>query len=45
LRDVTILAGAIEKGGRFVPLSACEMALARKESFTLKGRIHDHDFS
>ena len=41
-RDVTILFGAIEKGSKFVPASACSTALTRKTHITTKGRTCDH---
>jgi hypothetical protein len=45
MRDVTLLVGAREKGSKFEPRTACEMALARKGALTLKERTCDHDFS
>ncbi len=44
-KEVTLLFGAIEKGGRFVPLSACSTALIRKAQIGEEGRTCDHDFS
>lgn len=44
-RDVTILMGAIEKGGRFEPISACSTALMRMARIEEKGRTREHDFS
>jgi hypothetical protein len=43
--DVTLLVGAIEKGGRLEPLSACSTGLLRKARIEEKGRTRDHDFS
>lgn len=43
-REVTLLVGAIEKGGR-LPSSACSTALARKQQLGQKGSTCDHDFS
>ena len=43
-KEVTILFGATEKGGKFVPLSACSIALARKAQLTERGRTCDHQF-
>lgn len=43
--EVTLLFGAIEKGGKFVPLTACDIAQNRKARLAEKGRTCDHDFS
>lgn len=43
--DITLLMGAIEKGGRFEPRSACSTALARKAKLREPGRTCEHDFS
>ena len=43
--DVTLLIGAIEKGSKFEPKSACAIALERKRSVALAGSTTDHDFS
>jgi len=43
-KEVTILFGAVEKGGKFVPLSACSIALMRKAQLSEGGRTRDHDF-
>ena len=45
-REVTLLVGAIEKGGRFEPRNACHMAIQRK-GLVKSNRRHgrDHDFS
>lgn len=42
--QVTILVGAIEKGGKFVPLSACSTAQQRKTEIARKGRTCEHNF-
>jgi hypothetical protein len=42
--QVTLLMGAIEKGGKFDPLSACKTALLRKVKIHETGRIHEHSF-
>jgi hypothetical protein len=39
---VILLFGAIEKGGKFEPLSACDTALRRKTEIIQPGRIHEH---
>lgn len=45
-RQVTILAGATEKGGRLMPRNACAMALARRDLVQSDRRyVCDHDFS
>jgi len=44
-KEVTILAGAIEKGGKFVPRSACSTAQVRMAEIVRGGRTCDHDFS
>jgi hypothetical protein len=44
-REVTLLVGAIEKGGGFEPQSACEIGLARKAQIAERGRTCEHDFS
>lgn len=44
-REVTLLVGATERGGRFVPPSACETAQERKARLIETGRTCDHDFS
>jgi hypothetical protein len=41
---VTILAGAIEKGSKFEPSSACAIALKRKALMERKGWTGGHDF-
>lgn len=43
--EVALLVGAVEKGGKFVPASACSTAQDRKARLTEKGRTCDHDFS
>jgi hypothetical protein len=43
-REVTILAGAIEKGSKFEPSSACDTALMRKARIGQRGWTCDHDF-
>lgn len=43
--EVTLLAGATERGGRFVPSSMCETARARRARLTEEGRTREHDFS
>ncbi len=43
-RDVTILVGAIEKGSKFVPLSACATAQQRKQEIVMRGRTCEHNF-
>lgn len=43
--EVALLIGAVEKGGKFVPASACSTAQDRKARLTEKGRTCDHDFS
>jgi len=45
VREVTLLFGAIEKGGKFEPLSACLIALRNKARIAGRGRTCDHDFS
>ncbi len=42
--DVTLLTGAVERGGRFVPASACATAQSRRARLTERGRTCDHDF-
>ena len=42
--DVTILVGAIEKGGKIVPSSACATAQQRKKEIAERGRICEHNF-
>jgi hypothetical protein len=42
--EVTILVGAIEKGSKFVPLTACAIAQTRKARLAEGGRTLDHDF-
>jgi hypothetical protein len=44
-RDVTILFGAIEKGRKFVPLSACLIARRNSGHISERGRVCDHDIS
>jgi hypothetical protein len=44
-RDITILFGAIEKGDKFVPATACSRALDRKAEIFVKERTCEHDFS
>jgi len=44
-RDVTLLFGAIEKGSKFVPTSACSSAQKAKTEHTGKERTCEHDFS
>jgi hypothetical protein len=44
-REVTILVGATEVGGKLVPLSACSTAHKRKARLTVEGLTRDHDFS
>lgn len=44
-RDVTILMGAIEKGGKFVPLSACSTAQQRKSEIAERRRTCEHQFN
>lgn len=44
-REITILAGAIERGGKFVPPSVCETARRRMAQLTEGSRVCDHDFS
>lgn len=43
--QVTILTGATERGGKFVPRSACSTAQMRKAEIIEGGRTCDHDFS
>lgn len=43
--EITLLAGAIEKGSKFVPLSACSTAHMRQKEITERGRTCDHNFS
>jgi hypothetical protein len=43
--DVTILLGAIERGGQFEPRTACERAQANRLHITTPERTIDHDFS
>ncbi len=43
-KEITILVGAVEKGDRFVPQSACSTALRRKARIGERGRTCDHDF-
>lgn len=43
-RDVTILFGAIEKGSKLVPPSACASAQNAKTEHTGKGRTCEHNF-
>ena len=42
--EVTILLGAIEKGGKFVPPNACEIAQARTARLIERWSTCDHDF-
>lgn len=42
--EVTILYGAIERGDRFEPTSACSIALARKAQYEERGRTREHRF-
>lgn len=43
--EITLLVGAIEKGDRLVPSSACSTALMNKARIAERGRTCDHDFS
>lgn len=43
-REVIILIGAIEKGRKFVPPSACRTAQERKAQLAERGCTCDHDF-
>lgn len=43
-KEVTILTGATERGGKFVPRSACSTAQMRKAEIAEKGRTCDHNF-
>lgn len=44
-QQVTLLLGATEKGGKFVPARACETALERRGIIeTTDGRTCEHDF-
>src|SRR4051812_5250759 len=43
--EITLLLGALERGGRFEPLSACATGLARKAQMHQQGRTCEHDFS
>ena len=42
--QVTLLVGAIEKGGRFDPPSACTTAQDRKSQINEPGRTDEHSF-
>ena len=42
--QVTLLVGAIEKGDRLEPISACATALQRKANITESGRTNEHSF-
>ncbi len=42
--QVTILVGAIERGNKLVPNSACATALMRKAEIGEKERTRDHEF-
>jgi len=42
--EITILAGAIEKGGKFEPLGVCKTALERKLHIFEEGRTDEHSF-
>lgn len=44
-KEVTLLFGTIEKGGKFVPPSACSSAAARKIDINQQEHTCDHDFS
>jgi hypothetical protein len=44
-REITLLIGAIERGGRFEPQSACAIGFARKAQIHERGRTCEHDFS
>ena len=44
-QEVTILLGAIERGDRFEPRSACRTAQANRRLITEKGRTVEHDVS
>ena len=44
-RQITLLMGAIEKGGRFEPLSACKTALKRKAEIQEPGRTNEHSLA
>jgi hypothetical protein len=44
-REITLLIGAIERGGRFEPHSACSTGLMRKAQIHERGRTCEHDFS
>ena len=47
-REVTLLFGAEERGGKLKPTSACSRALKRRElvlADTQRRRVCDHDFS
>jgi hypothetical protein len=43
-REFTLLFGAIEKGNRLEPRSACAIALERKTQIGERGRTRDHEF-
>jgi hypothetical protein len=43
-KQVTILLGAIEKGSKFEPRSACSVALERKRVVLSGGDVADHDY-
>lgn len=43
-RQVTILFIAVERGGKFVPLTACSIAQGRRRLVEDKGRTDVHDF-
>lgn len=42
-KGVTILVGAIEKGGRFEPRSACVVAQAHRSRLKESERLCEHD--